>query len=257
MKGKSVHETVLFFLRSPETGRKNLFRPIIVVMGRSAAYLLDVLLTAVITHESLISAVFISIIIRVHAAAAAPVFISQAEEINFPRIAVPVSLSELCHGRNSVKCHILYPFRHFSYRSASQVPVNISLASKLPAELKIFVGTETVILNHSSPVCINYLLPCTCRPYPVHPVILVCKTSAGPPEHGNPYLFQCFNHIGSHSVHIFNRRILPYINPFINASSKMFGKMPVYFSVDPAQFPVGIDHHSRHLNILLLHFHTV
>ena len=167
-----------------------------------------------------------------------------------------VFLSKFRHRRYTVKCHIFNPFRHFPDCSASQVSINVCFTSKLTAEFKIFVGSEAVVFHHASPVCVDHLFSCIHRTYPIHPVILVRKTSAGPPEYRNTYPFQRFDYIGSHSVHIFYGRILSHINTFVNTSSEMLGKMSVYFSADPAQFPVWIDHHSRHFKFLPLLVHT-
>ena len=60
----------------------------------------------------------------------------------------------------------------------------------------------------------------------------ICKTSARPAQYRNFDIFQCFNNIGTHSVHVRNIGIFSYIESFINTSSQMLRKLSLDFLID-------------------------
>ena len=190
----------------------------------------------VIADISLVTAVFICIEIRIHVSATSPVLVSNAKEIQFPWFLMTIFLTKVSHRGNALKSDILYPFGHFLYGSASQISIYISLASKLLAKFKEFMSTKTVIFYHTAPMCINHFFTCLFRSDTIFPVVFICEASTRPAKHRDFDMFQGFYYICTHSVLIWNRRILTYIDSFIDTSSKMFREMSVNLFVDFALF---------------------
>ena len=193
---------------------------------------MDWVIRMIIADISLITAVFICIEVRIHISATSPVLISNSKEIQFPWFLMSVFLTEISHRGNTLECDIFYPFRHFLNCSASQVTINISFAVKLLTEFKKFMCTKAVILYHTAPVCVDHFFTCFLWSDTVFPVIFICKTSARPAQYRNFDIFQCFNNIGTHSVHVRNIGIFSYIESFINTSSQMLRKLSLDFLID-------------------------
>ena len=221
MKRKSVHKAMHIFRTMTEAGLHNAFRPLIIINVRSACDLEDLLILIVITNVCLISAIEISIIFRCHISTAAPVLITDSEIVNGPSFLMPVFLSLICHRRNALKGHILYPLRHLLHRSASDISINICLTAKLTAKFKKLMRTEAVVLYDSAPVRVDHFLSVFLRTDAILPMILVCKASARPAQHRNFHFFQRFHNIISHTVCIWNIGVFSHIKSFINTASQM------------------------------------
>ena len=182
---------------------------------------MDWVIRMIIADISLITAVFICIEVRIHISATSPVFISNSKEIQFPWFLMSVFLTEVSHRRNTLECDIFYPFRHFLNCSASQITINISFAAKLLTEFKKFMCTKAVILYHTAPVCVDHFFTCFLWSDTVFPVVFICETSTRPAKYRNLDMLQCFYYICTHSVLIRDRRILTYIDSFVDTSSQM------------------------------------
>ena len=176
--------------------------PEIIIDIGSAANLFNRFFRVIISYICLITAIFIRIKLRCHVSAAAPVFIAYTKEINLPRLFMSVFLSEVCHRRNTVECHIFNPLRHFLNRSASEVSVYICLTTYLTAEFHKLMCSKTVILNNSTPMSINHFLSCLFWSDSVFPMILISKASARPAKHRHFQFLECFNYICTHTVYI-------------------------------------------------------
>ena len=184
----------------------------------------------------LVSAVKIGVILRRHVSAAAPVLIAYPKIIHRPGLFMSVGLSQICHGRDAVKGHIFHPFRHFLYGAASHIPVNIGFAAQLLTQLKKLMGSEAVVLQDAAPVGIDHLFAVFFRADPVLPVVFIRKASPRPAQYRNPDFLKSLHHIRAHPVLIGNPGIFFYIQPLVNASSKMLRKVSVNFWVDMPLF---------------------
>ncbi|SCI07343.1 Uncharacterised protein [uncultured Ruminococcus sp.] len=156
-----------------------LLRPVIIVRIWAAGYA-EYSIIAVVAHIGLVTAVFVSIILGAHTAAAAPVFITHAEVVNAPGLWVAVLGAQLGHGGDAVKGHVFHPLAHFLNGSTAEVPIYIGLAAKLPAELHKFMGAEAVVLYQASPVGIDHFLSAFTRANAVLPVVFIGKAAARP-----------------------------------------------------------------------------
>ena len=232
MKRQAIHHAMLLWGGSAEACFHHFLRPLIIIRVGTTGNFPDFPASIVITHKGLISAVHISVEFRIHISAAAPVLIADAEEIDGPRFFVAIFRTKVCHRRYTVKCHIFNPLRHLLYGTASHISVDIGLTSDLTAELKKFVGTETVVLDNAAPVGVDHFFAAFFRSDTVFPVIFICKTSARPAQYRNFDIFQCFNNIGTHSIHVRNIGIFSYIESFINTSSQMLRKLSLDFLID-------------------------
>ena len=175
----------------------------------------------IVADISLVTTVFVCVEIRIHVSTAAPVLITYTKEIQFPWFLMSVFLTEVSHRRNAFKCNVLNPLRHFLYSSASQVSVDICFASKLLTEFKEFMCTKAVVFYNTAPVCVDHFFTCFLWSDAVFPVVFICETSTRPAKYRNLDMLQCFYYICTHSVLIRNRRILTYIDSFVDTSSQM------------------------------------
>ena len=55
--------------------------------------------------------------------------------------------------------------------------------TKLIQQFHILMCSETVVLNYTTPVCVDHLFSLLFRTDSIHPVILICKAAARPAEH--------------------------------------------------------------------------
>ena len=242
MKRQAIHHAMLLWGGSAEACFHHFLRPLIIIRIGTAGNLPDLFVSIVITHKGLVSAVHISVEFRIHISAAAPVLIADTEEIDSPRLFVPIFRAKVCHRRYPVKCHIFNPLRHLLYGTASHISVDIGLTSDLTAELKELVGTKAVILDNAAPVGVDHLLAAFLRTDTVLPVILIRKASARPAQNRNLYFFQRLDNIRTHSVHIRNLRMFSYVKSLINTSSQMLGKLSLNFLIDFRKLSVCINH---------------
>ena len=119
MKGKTIRQTMVCGHIVLKEGFEYGFSPLYVIGVRAAGNLADqfwivdrglLIGNSILADVSLISTIFIGIVLRVHISAAAPVFVSNAEEINLPRIRMTVLCAQICHRRDSAEGHVLDPF---------------------------------------------------------------------------------------------------------------------------------------------------
>ena len=183
MQRQPVHESVLTRFVPTESGLHHFFCPFIIVHISSAGDLFDWFVSGIISYIGLVSAVHISIEIRIHVAAAAPVFISHAEIIYRPRLFVSVFGSQVCHRGYALKAHVFYPFGHFLYSSASHVAVDVCFTAQLTAQLKEFVCSEAVVFYDTAPVGVDDFLSSFFRSDTVFPVVFVSEASARPAKY--------------------------------------------------------------------------
>ena len=145
-----------------KTGLHHLFRPLVIIHVRSAADLCDRVISSIVSHICLVSAVLICIMLRAHISAASPVLIADTEVIDLPRLLMTVLLAQVCHRGYAVERNVLYPLAHLTNRTASEVAVDIGLATKLTAQFKELVCSEAVVLDNAAPVCICLLYTSRC-----------------------------------------------------------------------------------------------
>ena len=184
-----VHESVLTRFVPAESGLHHFFCPFIIVHIGSAGDLFDRFVSGIVPHICLVSAVHISIKIRIHVAAAAPVFIAHAEIIYRPRLFVSVFGSQVCHRGYTLKGHVFYPFGHFLYSSASHIAVDVCFAAQLTAQFKEFVCSEAVVFYDTAPVGVDDFLSSFFRSDTVFPVVFVSEASARPAKYRDTDLF--------------------------------------------------------------------
>ena len=261
MQGQPVRIPMELILTVPEQGFHHPFGPFRVRNIRAAGDLPDPALCvksvvfflrihgggAILADIGLVAPVFVGIELRRHIAAAAPVLISHAKEVNLPWLRMAILRAQIRHRGNTVERHVLNPFRHLLHSSAAQVPVHIGLASQLGAQLHKLMGTEAVVLHDTAPVRVDHLLAVLLRANPVLPVVLIRKASARPAKNRNADLLQRFHHIASHPIYIRNLRVLTDIQTFVDASPQMLGEMPIDLLMNLSLFLSGIDIIFRHV----------
>ena len=104
--------------------------PVVVIYIGATGNLIE-LIIAVVVQIGLIAAELISVVFRAHIAAAAPVLVAYAKIADFPGLFLAIFHPQLCHGGNTIKCHVFHPFAHFLDGTRSQVAVNIRLTAYL------------------------------------------------------------------------------------------------------------------------------
>ena len=150
VKGEAIHH--------PVGALHNRIGPVVILGIRAAGNFVNaVVLPVILAHIGLIAPVFIGVIGRIHIAAAAPVFVADAEVFHSPRLIPAVFSSEVCHRGFAREGHILNPFAHFPDGAAADIAGNIYVAAELVTEFEEFVSAEAVILDDSAPVGINHL----------------------------------------------------------------------------------------------------
>ena len=184
-----IHKSVLTRFVSTEGGFHDFLCPLVIIHICSAGDLFDRFVSGIVPHICLVSAVHISIEIRVHVTATAPVVISHTKVIYRPRFFVTVFRSQVCHRGYALEGHVFYPLRHFLYGSASHVAVDISLTAQLTAQLEEFVRSEAVVFYYAAPVGVDDFLSSFFRSDAVFPVIFVSEASARPAKYRDTDLF--------------------------------------------------------------------
>ena len=220
---------------------KDALCPMVVVHVRTAADLRDRLILVVVAHIGLITAILIAVVFRRHVATAAPVFVSDTEKVYRPRFLAAVCRPQIRHRGNAVKRHIFHPLGHLLHRSASEIAVDVGLASDLAAKLHELMCSKAVVLHNTTPVCVDHLLSAFLWTDSVLPVILIRKTSARPAQYRNLQLLKSLHNIHAHSVHIRDVRMFPNIDSLIDTPSQMLGKMSVDLRCDRSQLVLLID----------------
>jgi hypothetical protein len=92
--------------------------------------------------------------------------------------------------------------------------------------------SETVVFHDISPMGIDHPWPLIPWAYPIPPVIFIRETSAGPPQVGNLYLFKCIHDIQPDPVFFGHFEGVGNPESVINATAKVFRKMPINMSAD-------------------------
>ena len=218
-----------------------LLRPFEVKSVGTAGYTVNMLPGSIIPHISVVAAELVRIVIAVHVAAAAPALVANAEVAQLPGLIGTILFSQVRHRRYAVKGHIFDPLVHLPHGAGAYIAVYISVTPQLADELKILVGAKGVVLHHTAPVGVDHLFTILLFADTVRPVVLVGKAAAGPPQHRNAHVFQRRDHIGAHTVHIGNFRVLAYKNAVINAATQMLAEMAVNVLADGGDPLVGID----------------
>ena len=203
------------------------------------------LIAGKILAEALVTPINICIILRAHIAAAAPVFVADAEIFQLPGFILSVLTPQICHWRYAVKGDIFHPFRELLYGPAADIARDIGLASDQLAKLHEFMRAECIILGNAAPVRIDHF-PAHCRlTDTVLPMIFICKAAARPPQNRHSDLTKSLNDILPDTADIRDRRIGADIDALIDAASEMLCKMAVYFRLDMAGAICCIDEHTK------------
>ena len=157
----------------------------VVVVDVGAAGDLKHPVVPVVAHKGAEPAEQVAVIFRAHIAAAAPVFVADAEVLHLPGLFPAVGFPQLGHRGNPVEGHVLHPLAHFLDSAGTHVAVDIGFAAQLVAELHELMGAEGVVLHHPAPVGVHHPLAAFFGADAVLPVVLVGKAAAGPAQHRN------------------------------------------------------------------------
>ena len=109
------------------------------------------------------------------------------------------------------------------------------------------MGTEAVVLGHTTPRSVDHFLAVLLRSDTVFPVVFVCETTAGPAKHRKLHLLECCHYIVTHTIGIGDLGILSHIQSLIDTSSQMLGKVAVEFRVDMSLLVFFVDIHLCHI----------
>src|SRR5690606_35238509 len=106
------------------------------------------------------------------------------------------------------------------------VDANVRLGPDHFTEAQKLVGTKRIGFRLLPPEVVAFgpLLP---RANPVHPMVIVCKTAARPPERGNLQGLQRFHHVKADAAIVWDVLSISDPNSRIDASSKVFSKLAV------------------------------
>ena len=201
---------------------KHFLCPVCIIYIRSATDLEDWLIWMIISYIGLVSSIQIRIIRGCHVASASPVLVAYSEIINLPCLLMTILFTKLCHRGYSIKSHIFHPFGHFLNSAASYIAIDICLTSDLLTQFKKFMCSEAVIFCNTAPMCVDHLLSGFLWSDTILPVIFVCKASTRPAKNRQLHFPQSCYDIISHSICIWNIRVLSYIKSLIDTSSQMF-----------------------------------
>ncbi|MNW56105.1 hypothetical protein D3C74_338080 [compost metagenome] len=194
------------------------FHPLIIIRIRAAGDPVNPVVP-VIAHIRLVLAVQVSVIFRTHIPSAAPVFIAHAKIFHSPGLFPAILRAQLSHRRYTVKGQVFHPFRHFLNRSAAHVAVDVWLTFQHGAQLHEFMGSKMVVLHRAAPVRVNHPFAAFARTDAILPVIFIGKTTARPAQYRHLNFLKRFHNIIADALGVRNRRVLPYPDPFINATS--------------------------------------
>ena len=198
---------------------------------------------------SLIAAIQISIVSWCHISTTSPVFISNTEIIHLPGFLSAVFSTQGCHRRYPVESHVLYPLGHLLYGTASHIAIDVGLTTDLFTQFEELMGTEAVVLGHTTPMSVDHFLAVLLRSDTVLPVVFVCETATGPAQHRKLHLLECCHYIVTHTIGIGNLGILSHIQSFIDTSAQMLGKVTVEFRVDMSLLVFFVNIHLCHINL--------
>ena len=81
------------------------------------------------------------------------------------------------------------------------------------------MGTEAVVLGHTTPVGVDHFLAVLLGSDTVLPVVFIRETAAGPAQHRKLHLLECCHYIITHTVGIGDLGILSHIQSLIDASA--------------------------------------
>ena len=207
------------------------------------------MLLIIISHIGLVSAVQIAIVGWGHIAAASPVFVTDTEVIHLPGFLSAVFSTQVCHRRYPVESHVLYPLGHLLYGTASHIAIDVGLTTDLFTQFEELMGTEAVVLGHTTPMSVDHFLAVLLRSDTVFPVVFIRETTAGPAKHRKFHLLERCHYIVTHTIGIGNLGILSHIQSFIDTSAQMLGKVTVEFRVDMSLLVFFVNIHLCHINL--------
>ena len=199
--------------------------PVVVIVGGAAGDLVEAVAVE-IAAVGRIAAVLVGIELRRHFAAAAPAFIADAEELDFPRLFASVGGAPLClrpvFGR-----HIFHPLGQFFHRAGSYVAGNVRFGAQHLAEIQELVGAERIVFEGAAPVGIDHPRTGFPRSDSILPMVFVCEAAARPPQHGDAECPECFQHIQPVSVDVGDGRSGTDPDAVVDAAPEMLGKLTV------------------------------
>ena len=248
MQGKSVHKAMHPFRCIFKTGLQHIFCPISISRIGTAAYLENRLFGIIISHIGLVSAVQIAIVGWGHIAAASPVFVTDTEVIHLPCFLSAVFSTQVCHRRYPVESHVLYPLGHLLYGTASHIAIDVGLTTDLFTQFEELMGTEAVVLGHTTPMSVDHFLAVLLRSDTVFPVVFVREAPTGPAQYRKLHLLQGCHHIITHAFGIGDLGILSYIQSLINTSSQMLREIAVKFRIDMSLFVLFVNINLCHID---------
>ena len=232
-----------------KTGLQHIFSPISISRIGAATDFENWVLLIIISHIGLVSTVQIAIVGWSHIAAASPVFVTDTEVIHLPCFLSAVFSTQVCHRRYPIEGHVLYPLGHLLYGTASHIAIDVGLTADLLTQFEELMGTEAVVLGHTTPMSVDHFLAVLLRSDTVLPVVFVCETATGPAQHRKLHLLERCHYIVTHTIGIGNLGILSHIQSFIDTSAQMLGKVTVKFRVDMSLLVFFVNIHLCHINL--------
>ena len=187
--------------------------PVVVIVGGAAGDLVEAVAVE-IAAVGRIAAVLVGIELRRHFAAAAPAFIADAEELDFPGFFAPVSGAP-------------FGLRPIFGRAGSHVAGNVWFGAQHLAEIQELVGAERIVFEGAAPVGIDHPRTAFPRPDSVLPVVFVGEAAARPAQHGDTECPECFQHIQPVSVDVRDGRSGTDPDAVVDAAPEMLGKLTV------------------------------
>jgi len=104
------------------------------------------------------------------------------------------------------------------------------------------VGSEVIRINRLTPPRIDAPRPRLARADAILPVIVIRKAPARPADHRRRKLPNRFDDVRPDAIDVGDRRVCPNPNPFVDASPKMLGEVPVQLRADSSDRRfVGVD----------------
>src|SRR5215211_3903289 len=122
--------------------------------------------------EGGVLAIHVGVKLWAHLPTAAPRFVSDCEERDFPRLVAPVLAAHVGERGVGVGSHVFDPVHLLLWRATADVAVNVSVSTEQFAKLHELVRAESVRVN-AAPACIGTARTFVAWSNAVAPVILV------------------------------------------------------------------------------------
>ena len=200
--------------------------PVVIGVGCAAGDLIEAV-AVVVAGVGGIAAEEVGIVLRGHVAAAAPSFVADAEELDFPGLVAAVAAAHLGHGAVAGGSHILHPLCKLFGSAAADVAADVGLAAEQLAEVQELVRTEAVVLEGAAPVVVADFGALGDGTDAVHPVIVVGEAAAGPAHDGNLKLLEGVQDVEAVAVLIGDGGVLSYPQAAIDAAAEVLRKLSV------------------------------